>query len=349
MSLKCGSLRLPCIAHIWPRGKEDGTSLVTERRQEAAIQEFMNWDSPEIAQLIRAALDEDLGCGAADFPGDHTSDAIVAAGDIAVARIVAKQETIIAGVPLAERVFRALDADMEFEPGYDEGTRVTPGVVVLRLRGHGRAILTGERTALNFLAHLSGIATLTREFVKAIEGTRAQIRDTRKTTPLHRALEKYAVRVGGGVNHRFGLYDAILIKENHIAIAGSVTETIRRAHEHALQLAGSAQAISTYEAPGAPAKATLPIQVEVRNEMELREALAAGADSVLLDNTTPEQAAALTRIVRETRPECVVEISGGVNLGNVRAFAEAGVDFLAIGALTHSAPAADFTLLQERA
>jgi nicotinate-nucleotide pyrophosphorylase (carboxylating) len=309
----------------------------------------MNCDSPETTQLIRAALDEDLGCGSADFPGDHTTDAIAAAGDIAVARIIAKQEAVIAGVPLAERVFRALDADMEFEPGYDEGTRVTPGVVVLRMRGHARAILTGERTALNFLARLSGIATLTRQFVKAIEGTRAQIRDTRKTTPLHRAIEKYAVRLGGGVNHRLGLYDAILIKENHIAIAGSVTEAVRRAHEYALKRAGGAQAISAYEAQGAPAKAILPIQVEVRNEVELREALAAGADSLLLDNTTPEQAAALTRIVRETRPVCVVEVSGGINLGNVRAFAEVDVDFLAIGALTHSVPAADFTLLIERA
>jgi nicotinate-nucleotide pyrophosphorylase (carboxylating) len=308
----------------------------------------MNWDSPELAKLIRASLDEDLGIGSAAHPGDHTGEAIVGADEAAVARIIAKQEAVIAGVPLVARVFRALDGEMEFEPGYDEGTRVTPGVVVLRMRGRARAILAGERTALNFLARLSGIATLTRQFVKAIEGTRAQIRDTRKTTPLHRALEKYAVRVGGGANHRFGLYDALLIKENHIAVAGSVTEAIRRAHEHALQLTGGAPAVTAYEAQGAPVKMPLEIQIEVRNESELREALAAGADAVLLDNTSPEQAAALIRIARAARPECKVEVSGGVNLANVRAFAEAGADYIAIGALTHSAPAADFSLLVER-
>jgi nicotinate-nucleotide pyrophosphorylase (carboxylating) len=311
----------------------------------------MNWDSPQIAQLIRAALDEDLGTATSPAqqhsPGDHTANAIVASADTAVARIISKGDCVLAGVPLAERVFRALDKQVEFEPGYDEGTRIHAGVMVLRMRGNARAILSAERTALNFLARLSGIATLTRQFVNAIHGTRAKIRDTRKTTPLLRVLEKYAVRLGGGANHRFGLFDAMLIKENHVALAGSITEAIRRAHEHALSASGGVRSMIANEAQAAPGQPTWSIQIEVRNEAELGEALAAGADSILLDNISSEQAAALIRKAREARPGCKVEVSGGVNLHNVRAYAEAGADFIAVGAITHSAAAADFSLLIE--
>jgi nicotinate-nucleotide pyrophosphorylase (carboxylating) len=296
--------------------------------------------------LIHGALQEDLGGGLLPRSGDHTAAAIAGADQAARARIIARQNVVLAGMPLVERVFGALDGGIRVEAQHAEGERVQAGSVVARIEGKARAILSGERTALNFLARLSGIATLTRQFADAIEGTRARIRDTRKTTPLHRALEKYAVRAGGGANHRFGLYDAMLIKENHIALAGSVTEAVRRAHEYALNFAGGAPEITAYESfvPQTPAH-PLPMQVEVRNEAELREALAAGADSVLLDNVLPMQAVALVRIVRELRPQGVVEISGGVRLSSVRAYAEAGADFIAIGALTHSAPASDFSLL----
>jgi len=304
----------------------------------------MNWDAEEIAALVRYALAEDLVEGTGMAAMDHTAHAIVAADATARAKIVARQNLVLAGMPLVERAFRSLDPTIRVEAKFHEGAQVPSGATLAVVEGKARAILAVERTALNFLAHLSGIATLTRQFVDAIAGTRARIRDTRKTTPLLRSLEKYAVRVGGGVNHRMGLYDAMLIKENHIVLAGSVTEAIRRAHEHQL----SYRETSPYESfQPAAAKELPPIQVEVRNEAELREALAAGADSVLLDNVTPMQAVQLVSIVRQQRPECVVEISGGVKLSNVRAFAEAGADFIAIGALTHSAPAADLSLMVE--
>ena len=306
----------------------------------------INWDLPGIRALIQGALQEDLGGALLARSGDHTANAIAAADQAARARIVARQNLVLAGMPIVQRVFRALDAHCVIEAPFGEGASVKSGEVVARASARARAILSGERTALNFLAHLSGIATLTRQFADAIEGTRAKIRDTRKTTPLHRQLEKYAVRMGGGVNHRLGLYDAILIKENHVALAGSVAEAVRRANEYSIAFAGGAPEITAYESFMPEARASsLSIQVEVRNEAELREALAAGADSVLLDNVLPMQAVGLIRMVRESRPSCVVEVSGGVRLSNVRAFAEAGADFIAVGAITHSAPAADFSLL----
>ncbi len=302
----------------------------------------MNWDTEKFAALVRNALAEDLVESAGLAAVDHTAYSIVAPHATASARIVAKQNLVLAGLPLAERVFRRLDAAIRVEKKFEEGEQVPIGAVVAQIHGHARAILAGERTALNFLAHLSGVATYTRQFVDAIAGSKARIRDTRKTTPLYRAAEKYAVRLGGGLNHRFGLYDAMLIKENHIALAGSVTEAIRRAHEHQ----HAHRETTAYESfrPG-PVRDVLPIQVEVRNEAELREALAAGADSVLLDNLLPAQAAEFVAIVRREGSACLVEVSGGVKLANVRAYAESGADFIAIGALTQSAPAADFSLL----
>ncbi len=311
---------------------------------EAAKITGMNWDAEEIASLVRNVLAEDLVEGGTTAAVDHTAHSIVDAHAAVQAKIIAKQNLVLAGLPLVERVFRQLDADIRVEKRFEEGAQVAAGEIVARIRGSARAILTGERTALNFLAHLSGVATYTRQFVDAITGTKARIRDTRKTTPLLRALEKYAVRMGGGVNHRFGLYDAMLIKENHIVFAGSVTEAIRRAHEHQ----HSHRETTAYESfRPAAARDMLPIQVEVRNAVELREALAAGADSVLLDNLAPAEAAELVAAARRERPECLLEISGNVKLSNVRAYAESGADFIAIGALTHSAPAADFSLLVE--
>jgi len=212
-------------------------------------------------------------------------------------------------------------------------------------------MLTGERTALNFLAHLSGIATMTRRFVEQLAGTKAKIRDTRKTTPGVRAFEKYAVRMGGGTNHRFGLYDAILLKENHIEVAGGVKEALDEAHAY-VNSRMTPREMSAYEAAGPATRnvngASLPIQIEVRDERELREALGAGAESVLLDNMSPAQAAESVKIARGLRAVCLIEISGGITLENARAYAESGADFLSSGTLTHSAPAANLSLLVDR-
>lgn len=286
----------------------------------------MDWDSPHIANLIRLALEEDIGTG------DATSQALIPGDRSAQARILAKQRLVCAGLPFVERVFRALDSNVRFVTECKEGEWTEAGTALARLEGRARAILSAERTALNFLGRLCGIATMTRCFAEALAGKRSTIRDTRKTTPLLRALEKYAVRTGGGANHRFGLYDAMLIKENHIAVAGSVRQALNRAQEHSARRSGSRP---------------LPVQMEVRNEQELREALAAGSEAVLLDNQTPQQAGKLVSLARQLRPSCVVELSGGITLENVRAYAEAGADFLSSGALTHSAPAADVSLLVE--
>src|SRR5712691_5290596 len=307
----------------------------------------MNWDSPEISALVRGALKEDIGSG------DVTLMALVPRPASARARIIAKQELVATGLPIAERVFRALDAGMVFTVLAHEGTAVRDGETLAELSGSAAAVLSGERTALNFLARLCGIATLARKFVDALAGTRAQIRDTRKTTPLLRTLEKYAVRTGGGANHRFGLYDAILIKENHIALAGGVKAALDHAHAFAAQAGDAGREMTAYESyrPAGTKplgqQALPPVQIEVRNEAELREALSCGAEAILLDNQTPAEAARLVSMARRLRPDCVIEISGGITLSNARAYAEAGADFLSSGALTHSAPAADLTLLVE--
>lgn len=306
----------------------------------------LNFDAPEILAFLRAALDEDLGAAQGDAAGDLTANCLVPAQATVRSRIIAKQPLVLAGLPVAERVFRALDPGVRVAAKFPEGAEVPKGSALAEIEGNARAILTGERTALNFLAHLSGIATFTRRFVEAIAGTKAQIRDTRKTTPLLRALEKYAVRVGGGTNHRFGLWDAMLVKENHIALAGGVTEAVRRALQQSAAACGLPPEMTAYESFRPPdQQQALPVEVEVRHEAELREALDAGADSLLLDNLPPVEAARLVQIAKEKNPACQIEVSGGVKLSNVRAYAEAGVDFIAIGGLTHSAPAADLSLL----
>jgi nicotinate-nucleotide pyrophosphorylase (carboxylating) len=306
----------------------------------------MNWHSGEIEGLVRQALAEDVGAG------DATTAAIVPRGTPAKAVILARQTLVCAGLPLADSVFRALDREMRIGCLHNDGSFVEPGTELIELAGEAQAILSGERTALNFLAHLCGIATLTRRFVEQLAGTNTRIRDTRKTTPGLRALEKYAVKAGGGANHRFGLYDAILIKENHVAIAGGVKAALDRAHAYTSLKMPAPRAASAYDAAGLDPEVVGPgplsVQIEVRNEAELREALEAGADSVLLDNMIPEEAKRSVALARSFRRDCVIEISGGITVENARAYAETGADFLSSGALTHSAPAANLSLLVER-
>jgi nicotinate-nucleotide pyrophosphorylase (carboxylating) len=251
--------------------------------------------------LIRSALAEDLGPSGA-------------------AEIRAKSPLVLAGLEAARRTFHALDPDLRFRAPARDGDHLGPGDTAAAMEGDLRAILAGERTALNFLQRLSGVATLTARFVEAVQGTRARILDTRKTAPGWRQLDKYAVRCGGGTNHRMGLYDAILIKENHLRVAGGAAKAVDRARR------------------GAP---EMPLEVEVRTIDELEAALAAGAGRILLDNMDPSR---LREAVRRAGGLVPLEASGGITLENVRAVAESGVDFISIGALTHSAPAADLSL-----
>jgi nicotinate-nucleotide pyrophosphorylase (carboxylating) len=268
----------------------------------------------EIAGLVRRALAEDVGSG------DLTTEATVPEGRTALATIRAKATGVIAGMMLAEAVFREVDARLDFEPACTDGARLVPGDHLAVVGGSARALMVAERTALNFLQHLSGIATATAEAVRLVQGTGVVLLDTRKTTPGLRRLEKYAVTVGGGRNHRMGLFDRYLLKENHVAIAGGVAAAVAAARRH-----------------GAAAE----VEVEVRNREELLEALDAGADRVLLDNFTPAGAAEAVELVGG-RAE--VEVSGGVDLENLRAYAAAHPDYISLGWLTHSAPALDLSM-----
>jgi len=268
----------------------------------------------ELIGVVAQALAEDVG------PGDVTTAATVPAAARAQARITQKAPGVVFGVDVAESVFRQLDPEISVSRETQEGVWRDGGPVLV-IEGSARAILTGERTALNFLQRLSGVATLTARYVEAVEGTGARILDTRKTTPGLRQLEKAAVAAGGGTNHRVGLYDAILIKENHAELAGGVGEAVRRARERAPELA---------------------LEVECRTLDEVDEALAAGADQLLLDNMTPAE---LREAVRRVDGRAQLEASGGITLDTLREVAETGVNFISVGALTHSAPALDLSLL----
>jgi nicotinate-nucleotide pyrophosphorylase (carboxylating) len=277
--------------------------------------------SPQVDRLIDLALEEDLG------PGDVTTQALIPADLMGEAHIRAKQSLVVAGLPLAARVFRKLDASIIFEvqmaDGREvaEGREVAAGTVLARLSGPVAAILTGERVALNFLQRLSGIATFTRQMVAQVAGSAAALVDTRKTTPGWRVLEKHAVRLGGGRNHRFGLYDGVLIKNNHLAAVGSITEAVRLAKEKAHHL--------------------LKIEVEVTDLKGLAEALDAGADLILLDNMDD---ATLRQAVELTGGRAVLEASGAMTRDRLPEVAAAGVNLISMGKLTHSAPAADIHL-----
>lgn len=271
-----------------------------------------------LRESIRRWLDEDIGTGdvttMTTVPANHESDAF----------IHAKQPGVVAGLPVAKAVFAEVDPGLVFVPLVPEGGRIESGTVLATVRGNTRAILMAERLALNLLQRLSGVATTTRAFVDAVESLPVRIADTRKTTPGLRMLEKYAVRVGGGHSHRFGLYDAVLIKDNHIKAAGGVAHAI-----------GAAKAQLSH---------TMKIEVEVETLDQLGEALEAGADIFLLDNMPVDVMREAVRRIRAVFPHAVVEASGSVTLDNVREIAETGVDVISIGRITHSAPALDISL-----
>jgi nicotinate-nucleotide pyrophosphorylase (carboxylating) len=271
----------------------------------------------ELQEIVRAALAEDVG------GGDATTLATVATTARARATITQKAPGVVFGLESAERTFAELDDAVAFERLGPEGAWQGPGTEVLRIEGPARALLTGERTALNLLQLLSGIATLTARYVQAVEGTGVLIIDTRKTTPGLRMLEKAAVRAGGGTNHRVGLFDAILIKENHIAAAGGVEQAVEQARA---------------------AYPDLPLEVECRNPEEIAQALQAGAPRILLDNMDPEQ---LRAAVVQVAGRAELEASGRITLETVRAHAVEGLNFISVGALTHSAPALDLSLILE--
>ena len=268
-----------------------------------------------VREFIRVALEEDIG------RGDVTTALTVSPSRVAVAELVAKQAFVLAGLPVAREVFRAVDHELDFEAHLAEGAGVKKGQVIAAVTGRVAAILTAERVALNILQRLSGVATLTGKYVDALKGKKAKVLDTRKTTPGMRQLEKYAVMVGGGSNHRFGLDDGILIKDNHIEAAGGITRAVELAR-------GRKQPF-------------LKIEVECSTEAQVREALAAGADIIMLDNMKPEL---MKKCVRLIKGRAVVEASGNITLRNIKQVAATGVDLISVGALTHSAPAADISL-----
>lgn len=269
-----------------------------------------------VADAVRAALAEDLGRA-----GDITSQATIPSDATARAAFVARQPGVLAGLDCARAAFALLDPAVRFEALLADGARLAPGAVIARVDGPARTVLAGERVALNFLCHLSGVATATAAFAGAVAHTRARICCTRKTTPGLRAFEKYAVRCGGGSNHRYGLDDAILIKENHIAVAGGTALAIRRARAAAGHL--------------------VRIEVEVESLAQLAEALDAGPDAVLLDNMPVED---MRRAVATTAGRAALEASGNVTLDTVVAIAETGVGYISSGWITHSAPALDIGL-----
>jgi nicotinate-nucleotide pyrophosphorylase (carboxylating) len=269
-----------------------------------------------IARAVAAALDEDLG-----LSGDITTDGVIPAGSRASGVLAARRPGVIAGLGVAAATFRHIDPTVTFEAVVADGQSVPGGSVLARVAGDARALLTAERVALNFLGRMSGIATLTRRYVDAIAGTRATIIDTRKTTPGLRAFEKYAVRAGGGMNHRTGLFDAVLIKDNHIVVAGGIGPAITAARKRAGHM--------------------VKIEVEADTLAQLDEALRHHVDAVMLDNMTPAE---MAQAVRTVAGRAVLEASGGVSLETVRAIAETGIDLISVGALTHSAPVLDLGL-----
>jgi nicotinate-nucleotide pyrophosphorylase (carboxylating) len=272
-------------------------------------------DWSEVELIIENALQEDIGTG------DITTEALFPENTKCKAIIIAKEDGVVAGLPVAERVFRKLDKNILWNEKKRESEPVKPKDILAEIEGSTRAILTGERVALNFLQRLSGIATLTSKFVKAVQGLPVKILDTRKTAPGLRILDKYAVSIGGGYNHRFGLYDGILIKDNHIKLAGGITHAVKLLRQEV--------------------KSESKIEVETSTLVEVKEAIETGVDIIMLDNMPTE---IMLETVKLINGKALTEASGGINLQNVRKVAETGVDFISIGALTHSPRALDIGL-----
>lgn len=278
---------------------------------------------------IDLALMEDIG------QGDITTLACIPKKTV-TAEIVAKSSGVLAGLPVAVAVFHKLDKDISITATKNDGSSFVPGEQILSITGDSRAILTGERTALNFMGHLSGVASLTAQFVQKVKGTKARILDTRKTIPGMRFLDKYAVTCGGGKNHRFGLYDMVLIKDNHISAAGSIKEALKRVIQYSQGNDFQRRFMVTQE--------ELEIEVEIETVDQLKEAINAGARRLLLDNQSVKHLAELVKSARELKNDLLLEASGNVNINNVAEIAKTGVDFISIGCLTHSAPSSDFSL-----
>jgi len=271
--------------------------------------------TPDLQAIVKRALDEDVGSG------DATTDSIIPADANLQAKMIAKALGVIGGLAIAEISFQLLDNRVRFRRLVSDGGQVTPGEVLATIEGPARAILTGERTALNFVGRMSGIATLTRQFVDQVRGTKARILDTRKTAPGLRLVDKLAVEIGGGENHRIGLFDMILIKDNHIDFAGSITKAVRHARE---------------------ANQSLNIEVEARTLDDVAECLAAEVEWIMLDNMPLDE---MGQAVALAAGRAKLEASGNVSLANVRAIAETGVDYISVGALTHSPRAVDVSLV----
>lgn len=271
-----------------------------------------------IEGLVKNALAEDL------LAGDQTTEALFTEAIPTIAELGAKQELVVAGTELFQAAFHVLDPTLEIDFKRAPGEYASVGDIIATVSGDGRSMLKAERVALNFMQRLSGIATLTRRFVKAVSGTSAKIVDTRKTTPGFRQLEREAVRLGGGQNHRFNLGDLILIKDNHIQLAGGIKNAITRARKHCAH----------------PVK----IEVEVRNDTELKIAIESEVDIIMLDNLSIEEIKTAVALIRSKKPSMCIEASGGVTLERVGAIAQCGVDLISVGALTHSAPAVDLSL-----
>jgi nicotinate-nucleotide pyrophosphorylase (carboxylating) len=271
--------------------------------------------TPDLQAIVKRALDEDVGSG------DATTDSIIPADANLQAKMIAKAMGVIGGLAIAEMSFQLLDNQVRFRRLVSDGDQVTPGEVLATIEGPARAILTGERTALNFVGRMSGIATLTRQFVDQVRGTKAGVLDTRKTAPGLRLVDKLAVEIGGGENHRMGLFDMILIKDNHIDFAGSITEAVRRARE---------------------ANQSLNLEVEARTLDDVAECLAAEVEWIMLDNMALDE---MRQAVALAAGRAKLEASGNVSLANVRAIAETGVDYISVGALTHSPRALDVSLV----
>jgi len=271
-----------------------------------------------LKEFLKKAIEEDIGSG------DITTEFCIPISQYSVAYIIAKEEGIIAGMPFVIELYALIDKSLKIEIFKQEGIILKKGDIIATIKGRTKSILMGERIGLNLIQRLSGIATLTKKFVDAVKDTKVKILDTRKTTPNMRMFEKYAVRIGGGFNHRFGLYDGILIKDNHIKAVGSIKEAVERVKKAGTRM--------------------LKIEVEVENLQQLKEALYVGVDMIMLDNMPLSMLKEAVKITKQYDPSVKLEASGGINLQNIKDIAETGVDFISIGSITHSAKAIDISM-----